>query len=84
MIFDDVLYFCLFLFYFIFFGLWGRCDELELELCCIIAWGARSYGWVGGGIGIVVGYSFHPDHPYVSDLGGFTEGARNGSRGCLT
>ena len=85
MIFDDVLYFSLFLFYFIlFFGLWGRCDELELESCCIIAWGARSYGWVGGGIGIVVGYSFHPDHPYVSDLGGFTEGARNGSRGCLT
>ena len=49
---------------------------------------ARALVWVGGGgeggIGIVVGYCFHPDHPYVSDLGGFTEGARNGSRGCLT
>lgn len=52
---------------------WNRAASLH---------GARAR--MGEGIGIVVGYSFHPDHPYVSDLGGFTEGARNGSRGCLT
>lgn len=79
--------------FFGFVGLRGRCDEFELCLHpshCIAracVWGIRACGTYCGSRCARVGYLFHPDHPYVSDLREFTERApspRAGCRGCLT